>query len=177
MDRILVGVDGSWGSREAVRYAADLAKSTGSRLIIATVVYFHKAFGAPELEMQVEVWEEEERERCDRLLGKMARALRRRGVDVETLVLSGRPAEALCEQSWAAEVDLVVVGHRGRRGLRRVLPGSVAVRLLQICSKPVMVVGPRPAHGWRKQHPNGGKGQKRGAPALQLVGSPEPARR
>jgi nucleotide-binding universal stress UspA family protein len=60
MDRILVGVDGSWGSREAVRYAVDLAKTTGSRLIIATVVYFHKAFGAPELEMQVEVWEEEE---------------------------------------------------------------------------------------------------------------------
>jgi len=138
MECILVGVDGSWGSREAVRYAADLAKSTGSRLILAMAVYFHKALGAPELEAQVAAWEEEENERSAKVLGKMAGVLRRRGAAVETLVLSGPPAEAPCEEARAAEVDLVVVGHRGRGGLRRVLPGRVAVRLVEVCPKPVI---------------------------------------
>ena len=177
MECILVGVDGSWGSREAIRSAADLAKSTGSRLILATAVYFHKALGAPELQAQVAAWEEEENERSAKVLGKMAGVLRRRGAAVETLVLSGSPAEALCEEARSAEVDLVVVGHRGRGGLRRVLPGSVAVRLVEVCPKPVMVVGQRPANGWRKKRWNWRQGKKERAPALQLVRSLAPARR
>jgi len=38
------------------------------------------------------------------------------------------------------DVDLVVVGHRGRGALARLLLGSVADRLVQICPKPVLIV-------------------------------------
>src|SRR5207249_1656493 len=101
--------------------------------------HFHKAFGAPELEVQVAAWEDEEKKRSARVLGKIAGTLRRSGVTVETRVLCGPPAEVLSEESQADEVYLVVVGYRGRGALRRVLPGSVADRLLQICPKPVTV--------------------------------------
>jgi nucleotide-binding universal stress UspA family protein len=59
---------------------------------------------------------------------------------VETIVEPGAPAETLAELAKAGEVDLVVVGHRGRNALSRALMGSVADRLVQICSKPVLVV-------------------------------------
>lgn len=172
MRAILVGVDGSSESREATRFAAGLAKSTRSRIILVTVVHFHKAFGAPELEIQVAAWEEEEKKRTARVLGKIADALRRRGIPVETRVLCGPPAEVLCKQSRAAEVDLVVVGYRGRGALlRRVLPGGVADRLMQICPKPVTVVGRRPGNGSRRKQPGWSGGQSVRGPALQLVRS------
>ncbi len=174
MRAILVGVDGSSESREATRFAADLAKSTRSRIILATVVHFHKAFGAPELEVQVAAWEEEEKKRNARVLGKIAGALRRRGVPVETRVLCGPPAEVLCEQSRAAEVDLVVVAYRGHGVLRRVLPGGLADRLMQICPKPVTVVGRRPGNGSRRKQPGWSEGQSVRGPALQLVRSRAP---
>jgi nucleotide-binding universal stress UspA family protein len=168
MKRFLVGVDGSWESREATRCAANLAKSTGSGVRLATVVSFHKAFGAPELEVQVATWEEEEKARSARMLGKIAGTLRRRGVPVETIVLCGPTAEALCEEATRAEIEFVVIGYRGRGALRRVLPGSVAERLLQISPKPVLVVRPVEERPKRKPGAEKKAGRTR---ALQLVHS------
>ena len=64
----------------------------------------------------------------------------RPGVRIETMVLAGPPAEMLAEQAKIGDVDMVVVGHRGRGAISRLLTGSVADRLVQICTKPVTVV-------------------------------------
>ncbi len=154
MERILVGFDGSDEAREALRYASALAKQAGGKLILATAVYLPKAFGAPELEAQVVGWEEEEIERSSAALEELASGLRRRGMAIDTSVLTGPPAEALAEEARALDVDLVVVGHRGRGALRRILLGSVADRLVQICPRPVTVVvhaAPPPAPKKRRR--------------------------
>jgi nucleotide-binding universal stress UspA family protein len=140
MKRILVGYDGSNESRTAVDFAAELAQATGSQLTIAGVVYFQEAFGAPELQVKVARWEQHERVRTAESLKNAAAAAARPGMVVETMVLSGPPAESLAEQARAGDVDMVVVGHRGRGAIKRLLTGSVADRLVQICSKPVAVV-------------------------------------
>jgi len=64
----------------------------------------------------------------------------RGGRAAETIVEKGAPAETLAALAAAGDVDLVVVGHRGRNAVARALMGSVADRLVQICSKPVLVV-------------------------------------
>ena len=140
MKRILVGYDGSNESRAAIDFAAELAEATGCQLTIAGVVYFQEAFGAPELQAKVARWEQHGRLRTAESLKGAALAAARPGVPVETLVLSGPPAEALADQARAGDVDIVVVGHRGRGAIKRMLTGSVADRLVQICSKPVAVV-------------------------------------
>ena len=61
------------------------------------------------------------------------------GVQADTLVLSGSPAESLAEAALSGEVDLVVVGSRGRGAVARVLLGSVSDRLVHISHKPVLV--------------------------------------
>jgi universal stress protein A len=52
----------------------------------------------------------------------------------------GRPADAIVETAKRDEVDLIVIGSHGRRGLERFFLGSVAERVLRLAECPVMVV-------------------------------------
>jgi nucleotide-binding universal stress UspA family protein len=140
MKRILVGVDGSKESREAVRLATELARATESLLVIASAVPPPiPVEGALELIVQEQEWERKEREQANELVKEVAASIGER-VKVETLVVSGAPAIALADLAQAGEVELVVVGHRGRNAVARALLGSVADRLVQISPKPVLVV-------------------------------------
>ncbi len=138
--RILVGVDGSRESRVAANYAADLARATGARVIVTCVVFAADPLGDPELAARTSLWEEEEHERGEDLVRQFAAAVARRGVASETLVVGGPTAATLASLARSCNVDLVVVGHRERSALARMLLGSVADRLVEICPKPVLVV-------------------------------------
>jgi nucleotide-binding universal stress UspA family protein len=140
MKRILVGVDGSKESRQAASYAADLAQATGARLVVVSAVAFPLALAAPELAVREAEWEKEECDRAAVMVREIADSLQRPGVAVETAVAHGPAAHAVAELASARDVDLVVVGHRGRGAVARMLLGSVADRLVQISSKPVLVV-------------------------------------
>jgi nucleotide-binding universal stress UspA family protein len=140
MKRILVGVDGSKESRAAAQFAADLARSMDAQLTIASAippVLLTEA--APELVSRAETWAEKEREAARKTMKEIVTALGD-GVRVETVLIDGAPAVALAEAAATGGVDLVVVGHRGRNAVTRALLGSVADRLVQICSRPVLVV-------------------------------------
>jgi len=143
--RILVGVDGSMQSRLALEYAADLARATGARLMLACVVFAPDPLGDPELVTRTLLWEEEEHERGEDLLREVAAAVARRGVASETVVVRGPVAATLAGLARSCDVDLVVVGHRERSALARMLIGSVADRLVETCPKPVLVVRGRVA--------------------------------
>jgi nucleotide-binding universal stress UspA family protein len=140
MRRILVGVDGSKESRDAAFYAAELARATGAKLTLACAVFAHDLLTDPEFVARTAHWEQEDRERGDAVVKEMAAAVARPGVNVETLVAGGPAAATLAWVAKGRDVDLVVVGHRGRSALARLLLGSVADRLVQICPKPVLVV-------------------------------------
>jgi nucleotide-binding universal stress UspA family protein len=137
MKKILVGIDGSTESRAAADLAADLAAATGSDLVVAYVVSLPLAL-APEASY-LERWDIAEREYARKWLDDVAAACRTRGIAVETVMPSGAPAETLANMASQGGVDLVVVGHRGRGAISRVLLGSVADRLVQISPKPVLV--------------------------------------
>src|SRR5262249_14449782 len=138
--RILVGVDGSKESRDAAFYAAELAKATGAKLIVACAGVVHGLFTGPELIARTAHWEEEEQERGDAVVKEVAAAVARPGIEVETLVAGGPAAATLAWMAKGHDVDLVVVGHRSRGALARLVLGSVADRLVQICPKPVLIV-------------------------------------
>ena len=140
MSRILVGVDGSKESRDAVKFAGDLAKALQAQLHIASAITPVVALeGAPELVANASAAATREREQAKTMVQEMAKQVPQ-GVPVETMVLDGAPALALSELAASGNVEMVVVGHRGRNAVARVLLGSVADRLVQMCSKPVLVV-------------------------------------
>ena len=90
---------------------------------------------------EMAVWRKELAEEGTKLLKEIRTRVDRPETEARsTLVESARPAEALAELAKEPDIDLVVVGHRGRSAVTRALLGSVADRLVQISPKPVLVV-------------------------------------
>lgn len=81
---------------------------------------------------------------AERLLFEAAEALRREGLSVETVAREGDPAHAIAEEAEKRGADLIAMGTRGRSGLRHLLMGSTAERVVEYAPCPVMTIR-RPA--------------------------------
>jgi nucleotide-binding universal stress UspA family protein len=103
MKRILVGIDGSEISGKATRMAEEIAVRFGARLTLAHVVppllLPPDAYGLTlqEIDRQHEA-------HAGRLLADARAALGEPGVEVDTLVLFGQPAEQLATAAAAPDV-------------------------------------------------------------------------
>jgi nucleotide-binding universal stress UspA family protein len=139
MRRILVAVDGSAPASRGARLAADVAVRFGARMTLAYVV--PRLLLPPDVYgLTVEELEREKRALGERVLHEALGALGDAGVEVDTALLSGAPAETLAEAAAAEDVDLVVAGSRGQGAVSRVLLGSVSDRLAHLCPKPILIV-------------------------------------
>ncbi len=63
-------------------------------------------------------------------------------VPYRTKIVVGDPAEEIFSYIEAEKVDLVIMGTHGRKGLDRILFGSVAERVIKMSPVPVMSVNP-----------------------------------
>jgi len=73
-------------------------------------------------------------------LERSAATLREQGLSVETVVREGYPATAIEEEARTRHADLVVIGTRGHSGLKHLLLGSIAERVVQKAPCPVLAV-------------------------------------
>lgn len=142
---VVVGVDGSAASRQAVEFALADAVRRGARLrvVAAAALPDHWAleYGAGLPPARAEVLD---RVRADaqRLVDQVVAAHPGvpAGFDVLVEAVLGTPAEVLVEASLGAEV--LVLGHRGRGALRSALLGSVGLQCVLHAASPVTVVRP-----------------------------------
>ena len=79
----------------------------------------------------------EEREVAAQRLVARARDL---GIPTAFLVWEGEPGEAIVDAAEAEQVDLIVLGSHGRRGVHRTLMGSVSDHVVRHAQCPVVVV-------------------------------------
>jgi len=63
-----------------------------------------------------------------------------KGINVESILLEGHPANELIRYAEENKMDIIVMGTLGRTGLDRLLLGSVAGNLVRHSKVPVMVV-------------------------------------
>jgi nucleotide-binding universal stress UspA family protein len=70
-------------------------------------------------------------------------AAEKQGVTLETMILSGRPDEGIVKAAEFKGASLIIVGSHGRTGLKRLLMGSVAERVIGHAKCPVLVVKKR----------------------------------
>jgi nucleotide-binding universal stress UspA family protein len=82
-----------------------------------------------------------------RLVRRAAARLRAAGFAVETTVRSGHVRSILVEAARKWRADLIVVGSRGRKGLERILLGSVSDYVARHAPCSVQIVRPRHAKG------------------------------
>lgn len=135
--RIVVGVDGSEASRDALTWAARQAELTGATLqVIMTWHIPTAAYGAQiPMPSDYDFIADSERELgnvVSEVLGPQP------GVGVSMVVMEGHPANRLIEASVGA--DLLVVGSRGHGAFSGMLLGSVSEHCVAHASCPVVVV-------------------------------------
>jgi len=123
---VVVGADDSATAREAVMIAADVAQSGGGKLHIVTA-YDPKAVRAEELpaELRYAVGDHP----ADVLLAQLSELVSAHGLEPVVHATEGDPVDAIVRIAEQVEADLIVVGNKGMKGVRRVLgsvPNSVA---------------------------------------------------
>lgn len=116
--RILCGVDGSEGSVATAMLAAGIASAAGAQLRLLHVI---PVFRGGDTE-----WTLDDDEPSPPELEPSVLAVASRGVVPVREMAMGRPEHALVAAAAREETDLLVVGHRGVKGVRRVLLGSVS---------------------------------------------------
>jgi nucleotide-binding universal stress UspA family protein len=139
--RILCPVDFSQPSQAALHCAADLARQFGAQLTILHV-YQVPAYPLPEgvlLPSRVSLFDLFER--LDRALASWKRDAEQRGAPhVDVATTQGAAWSEICRTATCDDYQLIVIGTHGHTGLRHLLLGSVAERVVRHAPCPVMTV-------------------------------------
>lgn len=145
---VVVGVDGSLGSRTALEFAIDEAARRKARLRVVAAARLpeHTAIGyglpAPASHAQiVDDVKATAQRTVDEVVATVPAAAA--GVPIAVVTRVGAPGEVLVEESQSA--DLLVIGHRGRGRVASAIIGSVGLDCVLHAACPVTVVRPVPA--------------------------------
>ncbi len=128
--RVLVGLDGSRESERGLATALRLFGTHAGLLVLAEVVHFEAAESASSADVDA----------AERRLTELASGVDIAGV-VHTEVLAGAPGPTLRGFADQQDMDLLVVGRRGK-GLSTRLLGSVSADIIEHSSVPVLVIEP-----------------------------------
>jgi nucleotide-binding universal stress UspA family protein len=139
---ILLPIDGSATSQLAVSHVVQLAKSLGSRVSVLYVIdpYPFAGVGADFAYGQANYISAANAE-ADLAMERARADLAAEGLSCETSVMeSSSVSRGILETASAVGADLIVMGSHGRRGLEKLVLGSVAQRVVSHAHVTVMVV-------------------------------------
>jgi nucleotide-binding universal stress UspA family protein len=139
MKRILVATDGSPSAAEATQFGVDLAAEHDAELVFAHVVPEFDLIPATPFQIGG-VFPHDPGKHDEELLEQAADLAAQAGVVATTALLRGDTVEAIAEYAESHDVDLVVVGSRGRGAIAGTLLGSVSLGLLGRAGRPVAIV-------------------------------------
>ncbi len=139
--RILFPTDFSEGALHALPYALDMAKSCGAKLYMLHVIYDvatasglyvpHVSFDEMYKDLEKSAQKELEKFACEELKDLK---------DVEYTVLRGIPYDEILKFAQEKNIDMIVIGTHGRKGLDRFLFGSTAEKVVRYAPCPVLTV-------------------------------------
>ncbi len=141
MPLVVVGVDGSEGSKAALRFAAGEAALRNAKLSVVCAWHIPSGVTGGGWTPAVDItagFEDVARNTASEAVTEVARL--QPGVDCERRVVEGQAAEVLVRESEGA--DLLVVGSRGLGGFKRLLLGSVGQQVVNHARCPVVIVPP-----------------------------------
>ncbi|MGB9956791.1 universal stress protein [Haloferax prahovense] len=128
---ILVPVDTSPESMNAASHAIRLADAVGASVHALYVT-------RPPVDTDGDG--ERSQSRSERAFADVVERAEERGVDVETTIVVGEPAESIADFANTCRADLIVMGTHGREGVDRLVNGSVAERVGRLASVPVTTI-------------------------------------
>jgi nucleotide-binding universal stress UspA family protein len=141
--RILFPVDLSPASAKIVPFLQSLAAKYNARIhliFVARVFDYFTSMYVPH--PSVSQFEKEVLEGAEKRLYEFADENFKEFPGTKTQVVAGDPSEEILKYINAHEIDLVVMGTHGRKGIDKVIFGSVAERVVKSSPVPVMVANP-----------------------------------
>jgi nucleotide-binding universal stress UspA family protein len=141
--RILVPIDGSNCSMRAAKYAIEVARFQKAQIlcihVIASLPY---GYGA-DVGSAIEQYFEDVTNQARSWFNKVIEIAKNEGInDVKTDIFMDVKSvtDAIIDYASNENIDLIVIGTKGRTGLQRFLLGSVANGVVQHAHCPVMLV-------------------------------------
>ncbi len=141
---IVVGTDGSDTAKTAVRYAIDLARELGARLLIVSAYepVSNQRLRQDRTEVPPDLqWMVNPREDVLEMLEEARQDAATAGLNrVEIFSRQGDAADAILDVAEEQRADLIVVGNRGMTGAKRFLLGSVPNKVSHHAPCSVLIV-------------------------------------
>ena len=148
--KILVAIDGSDHAMKAAQYAIDLAKDNKAQLIALAVLditkigYAASAFIASPMHGLDEL--EEKRKEANQWLDKVGKLTASQKTNNNNTQFKSQIEESMSVTGTIVDyaenqnIDLIVVGSRGRSGFKKLLLGSIASTVVTYATCPVLVI-------------------------------------
>ncbi len=138
--RILVPIDFSATSAVAVEYAIEFAKAFDAEIDLLHSYQINPGAIAPYGPVLPDVLFDSLRDAASEQLEKVYDKVRAAGVTAKTHLSNNVPSYAIVDAVEELSCDLIIMGTRGRTGLKHVFLGSVAERTLRHAPCPVLTV-------------------------------------
>jgi len=146
VNTILVPVDFSRCSLDALKYAIELAKTVAAKIVVFHAVHLGYAYTSDGYAMyDLSEITKALRKDAERQMSQFVRASKFGGVKFEAIIGIGAVVEEICAIAKEKDVDLIVTPTHGRTGFKHVLIGSVAEQIVRHADRPVLVVPSHPA--------------------------------
>jgi len=139
--KILVPIDFSDYSKSALKYAVNFSKYNKAEMILIYVV--EPVIYPPDFSMgQIAIpsvnaeWDERAKQELD----KLAKEHIPQGVQVKTIIKTGKPFFEIIETASEMDVDLIIIATHGRTGIEHILFGSTAEKVVRKAPCPVLTL-------------------------------------
>ena len=154
-ERIIVPLDGSRLSAQAIPYAAEVGKRFDAEVILVRVlpqaglsfaaqgIVTEDAVATDIIPQEARMKDVDNASNAKRYLMNWAQSLKAQGVKVSYEVTIGTPAKSIMELAQAQQASLIVMMSHGRGAFKRAIMGSVADEILRGSHLPVLIVRPK----------------------------------
>ena len=134
--KLLVAYDGSPQSGKAVDVAFSLAECLDATVLIFAVARPPE----PPTSVELEAVLDDAKEHFEEGFKKIVERARAHNLEIKTDMAVGHPAEQIIHRAELENIDLIVLGRRGKSLFKKMIMGSISERVLRYAHCPVMVV-------------------------------------
>lgn len=137
IQKILIPTDGSEFTKKAIEYGISMAKLTGGNITTVYVMDQSIYSNMPMDSTVVNLYDMLKKE-GEAALTYVIERCEQEKVEVMGILEEGMPSKTIVNMS--ADYDLIVMGTLGKKGMTKMLMGSVAEKVIERCQCPVMVI-------------------------------------
>jgi len=142
--KILCPIDFSEYSYQALEYAKNIAKTYNAKLYVLHIIYEpadYTGFYVPHISFDKIRTEIESG--AKKLMNEVKETKINDIPNAETMIVFGIPADEIVKFAIDKEIDLIIIGSQGKKGIEKMIFGSTAEKVVKKANCPVLVIKPK----------------------------------